>query len=398
MISVAEATSIILSHPFSPNVETIDLRASCGRILAKALIADRDLPPYERVSMDGIAIRYSSFQNGTRQFPVENIQAAGMPQLALEDSESCIEVMTGASLPIGTDTVVRYEDIEVKNRTATILITDISPRQNIHPKGRDAGKGQELLAPGIVISPAEINLLASAGRSMVSVIALPKTAIVSTGDELVDIDKTPLPHQIRRSNDAALSAALYDMGCVADQFHLTDSVEVLQKKISDIFETYPLVILSGGVSKGKFDFVPQVLDALGVRKLFHQVSQKPGKPFWFGTTNNHTVFALPGNPVSTYMCFYRYIRPWLMQSMGVEARTVHAILAKDFSFKPALTYFLQVNARNEQGRLMAWPEEGGGSGDFANLRGVNGFLELPLERNEFKAGETFPFIPFRKSI
>jgi molybdopterin molybdotransferase len=396
MISVAEATSIILSHPFKPDVEKIDLRASCGRILAEALTADRDLPPYERVSMDGIAILHSSFQNGTRQFAVEGIQAAGMQQVTLKNPNGCIEVMTGASLPVGTDTVIRYEDVEVRNKNAQVLISDINLRQNIHPRGRDARKNQELLTPGISISPAEINLLASVGQPAVSVFALPKTAIISTGDELVDIDKTPLPHQIRRSNDAALSAALYDMGCVADTFHLTDSIEILKKKISDIFETYELVILSGGVSKGKFDFVPQVLDSLGVKKLFHQVSQKPGKPFWFGTTHRHTVFALPGNPVSTYMCFYRYIKPWLLKSMGADLRTAYAVLATDFSFGPALTYFLQVNVRNEQGKWMAWPEEGGGSGDFANLRGVNGFLELPLERNEFKAGEVFPFIPFRK--
>lgn len=395
MISVAEATSIILSHPFKPDVEKIDLRISCGRILAESLTADRDLPPYERVSMDGIAIRHSSFQTGTRKFPVEGIQAAGTPPLTLKNPDGCIEVMTGTSLPVGTDTVIRYEDLEIQNKSARVLPPEIILRQNIHPKGRDARKNQELLTTGLAISPAEINLLASVGRSTVAVYALPKTAIISTGDELVDIDKTPLPHQVRRSNDAALSAALCDLGCTPDQFHLTDSIEILQKKVSDILETYELVILSGGVSKGKFDFVPQVLDSLGVKRLFHQVSQKPGKPFWFGTTPSHTVFALPGNPVSTYLCFYKYIKPWLMKSMGVGFQPAHAILARDFSFKPALTYFLQVNARNEQGKLMAWPDEGGGSGDFANLRGVNGFLELPLERDEFKAGEVFPFISFR---
>lgn len=396
MISVPEASSIILSHLFNPGIEKIDLRAACGRILAEHIHTDRDLPPYNRVSMDGVAIRHSAFQNGTRVFPVEATQAAGVPALTLKEPNGCIEVMTGASLPGGTDTVIRYEDIEVKDKSVQILVTDIQHRQNIHPKGQDAREGQELISPGIQISPAEVALLASVGKSSVNVFASPKTAIISTGDELVDITGSPLPHQIRRSNDVSVQAALLDMGLTADTFHLTDSVDILEKRIKQIFETYNLIILSGGVSKGKFDFVPQVLTSLGVTKLFHQVSQKPGKPFWFGVSKSHTVFALPGNPVSTYLCFYRYIKPWILTSMGVATLPLHAILARDYSFKPALTYFLQVKITNDQGKLMAWPDEGGGSGDFANLRGVNGFLELPLERNEFKAGEVFPFIPFRR--
>lgn len=395
MISVAEASSIILSHRFKPAVEKIDLNRSCGRILAETIFADRDLPPFDRVSMDGIAIRSESFNKGARQFPVVGIQAAGMTPMELKNRDGCLEVMTGAVLPIGTNTVIRYEDVEIKNKIARVVIAEIHSGQNVHPQGQDARRNQQLLLPGIRISPAEVTLLASLGKSSVKVFSFPKTAIISTGDELVDIDDVPLPHQIRRSNDSSLEAALFEMGCTADKFHLIDSVEILEKKLAIIFETYELVILSGGVSKGKFDFVPEVLDSLGVKKLFHQVSQKPGKPFWFGISDHHTVFALPGNPVSTYMCFYRYIKPWFLKSMGAEAAIGHAILAKDFSFKPALTYFLQVLIRNEQGKLMAWPEEGGGSGDFANLRDVDGFLELPADRELFKSGEVFPFYRFR---
>ena len=158
---------------------------------------------------------------------------------------------------------------------------------------------------------------------------------------------------------------------------------------------FDLLILSGGVSKGKFDFVPSVLESLGVHKLFHQVSQKPGKPMWAGKLGNKFVFALPGNPVSTFMCFHRYVKPWILQSLGSKAIVTKAILGKDFSFKGDLTYFLQVKLSNVEGRLIAEPIVGGGSGDFVNLKVADGFLELPLGKNDFKANEVYNYFGFR---
>jgi molybdopterin molybdotransferase len=134
---------------------------------------------------------------------------------------------------------------------------------------------------------------------------------------------------------------------------------------------------------------------MGVKKHFHNISQRPGKPLWFGTSNTHTVFALPGNPVSTYLCFYRYLKPWLEKSVRLTSSKRVAILSSDFQFKPELTYFLQVKVANEQGRLMAYPDAGGGSGDFANLKEVDGFLELPLNKTNFNSGEVYPYYPFR---
>jgi molybdopterin molybdotransferase len=397
MISVSEATSIILDNLFQPSTEPIDIHRSAGRILAEPILADRDFPPFDRVSMDGIAIHVASFQKGQRQFKIEGMLAAGMPQPTLKNQDSCIEVMTGAMLPLGTDAVIRYEDIEIKNGVASILISAVEPGLSIHPQAQDAKQNEQLLSSGQKISPAEIALLASIGKSHVNVFALPRTAIISTGDELVDIKQTPLHHQIRRSNDSALKASLLQLGCEAASFHLPDSEEKLRKELITIFKHHELIILSGGVSKGKFDFVPQVLESLGVKKLFHQVSQKPGKPFWFGKSDKHTVFALPGNPVSTYMCFYRYIKPWLLKSTRTDFEIPQAILAQDFTFKPSLTYFLQVKLKNEGGKLLAYPDAGGGSGDFANLKDVDGFIELPAESNEFKKGRVFPYYPFRHS-
>lgn len=395
MVSVEEAESIILSKLFTPKTTKIKIEEAAGHILAEDLEADRDLPPYNRVAMDGIAIRYQFFKDGQRTFSLEGIQAAGMPVQHLKKENNAFEVMTGAMLPGGTDAVIRYEDLEIENGVAKILIESIEANQNIHPQGQDCKKGQRLLSKGIKLSPAEIALMAAVGKSQIAVYQLPKTAIISTGDELIGVDEQPLPWQIRRSNSYALQAAFHQMNHSADQFHLPDQEEALQRELKQLFESYELIILSGGASKGKFDFVPKTLEQLGVQKLFHQISQKPGKPIWFGTNASHTVFALPGNPVSTYMCFYRYIKPWLEKSLGLASEKNYAVLAEDFQFKPALTYFLQVKTVNEQGKLMAYPIEGGGSGDFANLKDVNGFLELPAHKRAFKAGEVFPYYSFR---
>ena len=399
MVSVSEATSIIRQHLFRPEKERIKIEATEGRILAEIIKADRDMPPFDRVSMDGIAIQHKSFEEGWRAFKIEGMQQAGQPRITLKDNQNCIEVMTGAMLPIGCDTVIRYEDIVVgSNRIAKLKIEALEKGSSIHLRGHDAKRGDALLAPGALISSSEVTLLASVGRGEVEVLAFPKTAIVSTGNELVDIRDTPQPHQIRRSNNYTLQAALHSMGCQSDLFHVPDDRNILEKELSSLFNKYTLVILTGGVSKGKFDFVPTVLESLGVERLFHEVSQKPGKPFWFGVTKKQVIFALPGNPVSTFMCFYRYIKPWLLTSMGVVTSPAYAILAEDFSFPAALTYFLQVKVRNEKGKWMAHPHAGGGSGDFANLKDANGFLELPMETKDFKAGEAFPFVSFRKDL
>jgi molybdopterin molybdotransferase len=204
-----------------------------------------------------------------------------------------------------------------------------------------------------------------------------------------------LPHQIRKSNSYMLFAALEQLSCKANLFHLIDNELEIKEKLKEILTNYELIILSGGVSKGKFDFIPQALESLQVKKLFHQVSQRPGKPMWFGESQKNTVFGLPGNPVSTFACFHRYVKPWLAKSFRWQIRKQSAILGEDYSFSPKLTYFLQVKIQNENGKLMAYPVSGGGSGDFANLKDVDGFLELPLDQSKFQKGESFPLIAFR---
>lgn len=395
MVSVSEATLAIESHLFSPIPERIPISQAINRVLAEPILADRDFPPFNRVAMDGIAIQYDQFSLGHVTFEIEGMAAAGVPQKSLSHKMNCLEVMTGAPLPINTDTVIRYEDLEIKNNKATILISEIKSNQNVHTQGQDAQQNQVLLKEGTQLSPSEIALIASVGKANVLVKSIPRAAIISTGDELVDIDKTPEAHQTRRSNSYALQAGLKSMGCGAQLFHLRDNKEVIKKELAEILQKHDLIILSGGVSKGKFDFIPEVLSQLGVRKHFHKVKQKPGKPFWFGSTASKTVFALPGNPVSTFMCFYKYIKPWLQKSWGLSENTEHAILASDYTLHGDLTYFLQVNIGNELGKQIAYPITGGGSGDFANLKEVNAFMELGEGKTNLKKGEACPIFFFR---
>jgi molybdopterin molybdotransferase len=216
-------------------------------------------------------------------------------------------------------------------------------------------------------------------------------ALISTGDELVDVDETPLPYQIRRSNTYMLRASLLMMGISATLHHIIDDEAVLADRLASLLETNDVLILSGGVSAGKADFVPAVLTQLGVQKQFHQIAQRPGKPLWFGTTADKTVFALPGNPVSTVLCAYRYVLPYLRASLGLApAPPRYAQLATPVTFKPAVTYFLPVRLTSEpDGRMLAHPLPGSGSADFANLLAADAFMELPADQSSFGAGEAF---------
>src|SRR5258707_2139157 len=395
MVSVAEAEKIILGHLFKPSSQRIALTDANGKILAEEIRADRELPPFNRATMDGVAIAFNSYDTGEGAFGIESVQAAGQPQQTLREPKNCIEIMTGAPLPNGTDSIVPYEDLKIENKKATILGELVIKSQNVHLKGSDAMQNDVLLNVGMKLSPSEVAVLASVGKSEVTVFNTSKSAVISTGDELVDVDQTPLPHQVRKSNSYAIVSALQEIGCNAEKFHLADNEKELKQKLELILMQYELIILSGGVSKGKFDFVPQVLESLGVKKLVHGVSQRPGKPMWFGVSSKNFVFSLTFNPVSTFMCFHRYIKPWLGKSMGAPVKTQKAILAQDFSFTPKLTYFLQSKIENEDGRLMAYPVAGGGSGDFANLKDADGFLELALGQREFKAGTVYLLYQFR---
>ncbi len=396
MISVTQALQIVLSKTIQFPEVVLPIEKLNGSVLAEEIVADRDLPPYHRVAMDGIAIAYQSFASGGREFKIAGTQKAGEEPKQLNDLSNCLEVMTGAVLPLGTDTVIRYEDVNIANGTATIQIENFAIGSNVHKQGADKKGGDVLIRQGTKLSPADIAVLASVGKAKARVYSSPKIAIVSTGDELVDIVEKPLAHQIRKSNSYALLAALKYESMDASLHHFKDDEAQLQKSFEALIKDYDVLIISGGVSKGKFDFIPKTLAAHGIEKHFHGVAQKPGKPFWFGTGKDKVVFALPGNPVSTYLCFYRYILPWIYACRNTTLQTNYAQLAEDFQVKDnSLTHFLQVKVKNEQGLLLAYPVPGGGSGDHANLLEVDGFLELVEGSSVFKSGNVYPLILFR---
>jgi len=396
MISVEEAKNIILNATQNFGVEEIPFIKSVGRILKEDIVADRDFPPFNRVSMDGIAIDFNVFQNGQRAFKIEAIQPAGSPQITLQNKENCLEVMTGAVLPNNTNVVIRYEDVVIKNGVASIQVNEIKELQNIHQKGKDRKSGDVLINKNKVISAAEIGVLATVGKSTIKVAKLPKVIIISTGDELVKVTANPLPHQIRRSNVFTLVSLLERLNISSETDHITDDKPILKQKIVNYLKQFDVLLFSGAVSKGKFDFLPEVFTELGVEKLFHKVTQRPGKPFWFGQTENCKIFAFPGNPNSTFVNCLAYFYPWYYKSVGVEVQEETAILKEDVTFKPNLTYFLQVQLSDKFGHLLATPIQGNGSGDLASLVNADAFIQLPkTEKSLFKQGENFPIIRYR---
>ena len=390
LISVTEAEAIILNEFRDYGSEVISITEAIGRTLSQALLADRDFPPFNRVTMDGIAIKYDNFQAGNIKFRIQSSQSAGEVQQTLVADNECIEVMTGAILPNNTDTVIRYEDLEIKAGFAKILV-DVKPYQNVHFKGEDRKKGELIVPRNRVLRPPEIAVAASIGAFNLEVKSNPKVLLITSGDELVSIEELPEIHQIRSSNIYAVAACLEKFKIWPDYLHIPDKLVETQNALEKAFEKYDILILSGGVSMGKKDFIPQALENIGVEKLFHKIAQTPGKPFWFGKKGEKLVFALPGNPVSTYLCMVRYVLPWLHKVLNNNnLYQEFAQLSEDFSIKNSLTYFLQVKLKNVGSILKATPIKGHGSGDFANLVDADAFLELPaFERNEFKAGEVF---------
>ncbi|MEN8966138.1 MAG: molybdopterin molybdotransferase MoeA [Polaribacter sp.] len=396
MISVEEAKNIILNATQNFGVEEIPFIKSVGRILKEDIVADRDFPPFNRVSMDGIAIDFNVFQNGQRAFKIQAIQPAGSPQITLQNKENCLEVMTGAVLPNNTNVVIRYEDVVIKNGVASIQVNEVKELQNIHQKGKDRKSGDVLINKNKVISAAEIGVLATVGKSNIKVAKLPKVIIISTGDELVKVTANPLPHQIRRSNVFTLVSLLERLNISSETDHITDDKPILKQKIASYLKQFDVLLFSGAVSKGKFDFLPEVFTELGVEKLFHKVTQRPGKPFWFGQTENCKIFAFPGNPNSTFVNCLAYFYPWYYKSVGVEVQEETAILKEDVTFKPNLTYFLQVQLSDKFGHLLATPIQGNGSGDLASLVNADAFIQLPkTEKSLFRQGDNFPIIRYR---
>lgn len=395
MISVKEADRILRERLWQSLPEKVQMVHALGRVLAQDVVADRDFPPFNRVAMDGVAVCFDAIESKQLRFKITKVVVAGTPEATLENKSEAIEVMTGAVLPSGADTVIPYEHLKVEDGWVEIIEKPEKRWSNIHRLGVDASAGDVLLKSGSVVSTAEIPVLASVGLSHIQVQSLPTVAIISTGDELVDTGVTPAPHQVRRSNVFAIASGLSHLQIKYSLIHFSDQEQDVGLKLQKLFESHDVLIFTGGVSKGKFDWVPAALSDGGINCHFHGVAQRPAKPLWFGSGKGKTVFAFPGNPVSSYLCVYRYFLPWLSRSIGLEPFVERAVLAEDFIFKAPLTYFLQVRLEKNNGVWMAWPVPGGGSGDFINLIKSDGFLELPADLEKFYKGQVLDFYGFR---
>ncbi len=392
MISVKEAEEIILNNAGSYGAEIVLFDNAVGRVLAEIIKADRDMPPFDRVTMDGIAVRHDALSAGQQEFHIIGTQAAGEEPLRLNQDGDCIEVMTGAALPEGADTIIRYEDVTIEDGKAIINVNYFNKSHFIHIKGADRKAGEVLAVPGQKITPALLSLITSVGEEEIRVAKLPRVAIFSTGDELVDVRDTPGPYQIRKSNSYTVQAILAGLGMQSTVSHLKDDKDDIRAKLGQGLAYNDVIILTGGVSAGKFDYLPQVLPELGIEEIFHKVAQRPGKPFWFGKHDNGVkVFAFPGNPVSVFTCMHRYFIPWLYAALGsTQPAPVYAQLDADLEFVPQLTYFLQVKLQfGSDARLLAEPLAGNGSGDFANLADADALMELPADKKIFKKGEVY---------
>jgi molybdopterin molybdotransferase len=395
MLTPAEAERAIAASTVPLPVEILPLAASCGRCLRETVRAERDQPPFDRVAMDGIAIASAAVAAGRRRFRIAGVAAAGSPEQRLDDPACALEAMTGAPLPAGADAVVPIERLRVAAGHAEIdADVAVEPSLNIHRRGADARAHDLLLEPGRALGPVELALAASAGRAELAVTRAPRIAILSTGDELVDPGRPIAAHQVRRSNPYALAAALAGRGHRDVVLrHAVDDRATLAAAIATELAARDVLLLSGGVSAGQFDFVPQALESCGVRRVFHKVAQRPGKPLWFGVgPAGQLVFGLPGNPVSALVCLARYVAPALDLLGGrTPPPPPQAALAAGVTFAARLAYFLPVRlAYDPSGRLLATPRPTGGSGDFVSLAGSDGFLELPPGPADFEPGAVAP--------
>ena len=394
MISFKEALKKVLDHKQDFGTEQIPLKMAMGRVLAEEVIADRDFPPFNRATKDGIAINYDSIATGQTTFKIEGILPAGVAPTLLSNTEQAIEIMTGAVVPDNADTVVMYEHLVIENGWAT-LIQNPTKGQDIHPKGSDRKSGETVLQKNTKITASEIGVLASVGKSTVLVKRLPRVAIISTGNELVEVGEQPLPHQIRKSNIHTLFGALSQEGIVPKEFHLVDEKEIVKEELANILYNFEVVLLSGGVSKGKYDFIPDVLEELGVDKVFHRVLQRPGKPFWFGKqpTIGTLVFSFPGNPASTFANYQVYFKNWLRSSLNLPNPKITVILEEGIPVKGDLTLLLRVRLKCAEGRLLVSQVKENGSGDLTSLALTDGFIVLDPVKEFYEAGESVSFVP-----
>jgi molybdopterin molybdotransferase len=366
-------------------------------ILAEDVPSDLDMPPYDKAMMDGYAVRTMDLPTGQGILQVvEEITAGQMPRRSIGHGQAS-RIMTGAALPEGADAVVMVERTRLLD-DGRVKIEDRPPHsgQNILYRGREMRQGETVLQQGAVLRPQELGVLATVGLTAVRVIPAPRVAILSTGDEVVEAPDRPGPGQIRNSNGPMLVAQTCRAGGIPRYLGIArDRIDHLRPLVSEGLQA-AILILSGGVSAGKLDLVPGVLREAGVTEHFHKVEMKPGKPVLFGTTADGTlVFGLPGNPVSSLVCFELFVRPAIRRLRGQDdpgTGLVPARLSEDYAYRTDRpTYHpasLEMTSEGWRVRAAPWF----GSPDLRGLTRSNAFVVFPAGDHLHRAGQVFPVL------
>jgi molybdopterin molybdotransferase len=379
----------------APPVEIVPLAEASGRFLAEDVLADRDYPPFNRSIRDGYAVRSSEIQAAPVQLICRGEVRAGESFPGDVGPGECVEIMTGAPVPAGADAVVMVEHTRVDGSHVEV-VRPAGHWENVVLRGSEARAGSVVLRHGRRLGAGEIGLLASVGHALVRVARQPEVAILPTGDEVVSLDREPEWFQIRNSNAQTLAALVATAGGRPRLMPIApDEKESLRRQVREGLES-DLLLLSGGVSMGKYDFVDKVLAELGARFAFQRVAIRPGKPLVFGRVGEKFFFGLPGNPVSTYVTFELFVRPAIAVLSGGEFSSpvfLRARLGKAFQQKHGLTAFMPARVEIRDGdpvvELVGWQ----GSGDLVGAAGANCFLVVHPGQMELAAGDWVDVLP-----
>jgi molybdopterin molybdotransferase len=404
LISIEEARSRVLAEASPLPAETVALPEALGSVLAEEIIASHDVPPFDNSGMDGYAVRAADTVEATPESPVrllisDTLPAGRVAAHSLRPGEA-IRIMTGAPLPEGADTVVQSE-ITSEDSGYVVLMEPARRAKNIRRAGEDVAAGDRVLNAGTPLGPAEVGVLASLGHARLVVHRRPRVAIISTGSELVEVDQPLGPGQIRNSNSYSLRAQCLQLGVEATAFGIVpDDYEATRKAIEAGLE-YDVLLTSGGVSVGRFDFVKDVQDELGVERRLWGVAMKPGKPLAFGVRGSTLVFGLPGNPVSAMVSFELFVRPALLRLMGYRKTTrpqYQAIIEEDVANPDGRTYVVRVRAWREDGTWHVSSTGAQGSGILRSMVGANGLAFVPGGARGVRAGEEVEFLLLREDL
>jgi len=384
MIPFEDALRIAMQNASLGSVEVVGFEEVVGRVLASPIFCDMDLPPFDKSAMDGFACRREDLNREMRCVMV--IPAGTKPERAIGPGE-CARIMTGSIVPDGADVVIRVEDSSMIGDLVTFTASKTA--SNICYQGEDAHSGDQILESGTLLTSRHVPILASVGAVNVEVYLLPQISLLSTGTELVEPHLKPEVSQIRNSNAYQMVAQLNAMGIDPDYYGIApDNEETTRQMIEEALENSDILILTGGVSMGEFDFVPRTLESLGVHFHFTRVAIQPGKPTHFGSGNGKFVFGLPGNPVSSYLTFEMLAKPFIYKCMGYDwtPRIIPLKLGADISRKKTdrmASLPIRIGADG-----CAYPLEYHGSAHLLALSQADGYISLPIGCSNLKNGSS----------